>query len=99
MRFTIYHPKAPSETRQIIADYEEISSALADGFWTELTDAIAYAAELPERHHFDASGRQRSNLRRFPYHFFSEYSMIISALQLFAITVGVLSSGVADNKS
>jgi len=69
MRFTVYHPKVPSETRQIIADYEEISPALADGFWTELTDAIVYATEFPERHHFDASGRRRGNLKRFPYHF------------------------------
>ena len=69
MRFTVYHPKVPGEARQIIADYEEISPALADGFWTELTDAIAYATEFPGRHHFDASGRRRSNLKRFPYHF------------------------------
>lgn len=69
MRFVVYHPKVPSEVRQIIADYEEISTKLADGFWEELTDAITYATEFPERHHFDASGRRRSNLKRFPYHF------------------------------
>lgn len=69
MRKTIYHPEVPGEVRRIIADYEKISSKLADGFWDELTEAIAYATEFPERHHFDASGRRRSNLRRFPYHF------------------------------
>jgi len=69
MRLTVYHPKVPSEARQIIADYEKISPELADGFWEELTEAIAYATEFPERHHFDQSGRRKSNLKRFPYHF------------------------------
>lgn len=69
MRHTVYHPKVPGEARQIIADYEKISPMLADGFWEELTDAITHATEFPERHHFDASGRRRSNLKRFPYHF------------------------------
>ena len=68
MRHTVFHPKVPGEVRQIISDYEEISVKLADEFWTELTEAIVYATEFPKRHHFDASGRRRSNLNRFPYH-------------------------------
>ena len=69
MRHAVYHPKVPGEARQIVSDYEEISPQLGDEFWAELTDAIIYATEFPERHHFDASGRRRSNLKRFPYHF------------------------------
>lgn len=69
MRYATYHPQLPSEARQIVADYEDISPKLGDEFWTELTNAIAYATEFPERRHFDASGRRRSNLQRFPYHF------------------------------
>lgn len=69
MRHAEYHPKVPGEVRRIVADYERISSDLADGFWSELTQEISYATEFPERHHFDASGRRRSNLKRFPYHF------------------------------
>ena len=69
MRSTVYHPKVPGEVRQIIADYDLISSQLADAFWNELVNAITYATEFPERHHLDISGRRRSNLKRFPYHF------------------------------
>jgi plasmid stabilization system protein ParE len=69
MRQTTYHPKVPSEVREIVEDYESISERLADDFWTELTTAISFASEHPERHHFDASGRRRYNLTRFPYHF------------------------------
>lgn len=64
-----YHPKVPAEVRQIIGYYEEISPILADDFWAELNDAIEYARSFPERHHFDQSGRRRSNLKKFPYHF------------------------------
>ena len=69
MRYTEYHPKVPGEVRQIVADYDGISPSLANGFWSELMQAITYATECPERHHFDVSGRRRSNLKRFPYHF------------------------------
>jgi len=68
MRSTVYHPKVPGEVRQIIEDYDLISPKLADDFWDELIDAIDYATKFPERHHYDASGRRRSNLKRFPYH-------------------------------
>jgi len=69
MRATVYHPKVPDEVRQIIADYDSIASQLGDAFWDELINAIAYATEFPERHHLDISGRRRTNLKRFPYHF------------------------------
>ena len=69
MRSTVYHPKVPKEVREIVAHYEQISPKLADEFWSELLAAIDYATEYPERHHFDLSGRRRSNLTQFPYHF------------------------------
>lgn len=69
MREVIYHPKVPTEAREALAYYEEISPKLADEFWEDLTEAIAYARRFPERHHFDHRGRRRSNLEKFPYHF------------------------------
>lgn len=69
MRIITYHPNVPKEVRDVVAHYEGVSSKLADDFWDELLRAIDYAAAFPERHHFDASGRRRSNLQRFPYHF------------------------------
>ncbi len=69
MRTIRYHPKVPAEVREILAYYEGISAALADEFWSELGEALRYAQEHPKRHHFDPSGRRRSNLRIFPYHF------------------------------
>lgn len=69
MRFPVYHPCVPSEVRKVVEYYEEISPKLADEFWIELTEAIDYATEHPEHHHFDPTGFRRSNLKRFPYHF------------------------------
>lgn len=42
---------------------------LADAFWVELTEAFDCARRFPERQHSDSSGRRRSNLKTFPYHF------------------------------
>ena len=64
-----YHPEMQKEVREILSFYSEISERLADDFWDELSEAVEYARQYPERHHFDASGRRRSNLSRFPYHF------------------------------
>jgi len=69
MRIVVYHPRVPSEVREVIDYYDEISPRLADEFWAELTEAIDYAREFSEHHHFDPSGFRRSNLERFPYHF------------------------------
>ena len=69
MRRVVYHPKVPSEVREIMAYYEGIGEQLAIDFWNELLELIEYAKAYPERHHFDPSGRRRSNLQRFPYHF------------------------------
>ena len=75
MRETYYHPLVPAEVRQFVNYYEDRSSSLADEFWNELKEAIVYASRFPERHHFDASGRRRSNLKKFPFHFlFRVYS-------------------------
>ena len=69
MREVVYHPKVPTEVRAFLKYYDEISPDLGDLFWKELIDAIEYAREYPERHHFDRTGRRRSNLNRFPVHF------------------------------
>ena len=68
MRAVVYHPKVPAEVRAFLDHYDAISSDLGDSFWQELTEAIDYAREHPERHHFDRTGRRRSNLKRFPIH-------------------------------
>ena len=65
-----YHPKVPSEVREIYDYYYDISEELGEDFWDRLIAAIDYAAEFPERHHYDLeTKRRRSNLNRFPYHF------------------------------
>lgn len=64
-----YHPSVQKELLEILGFYSQISGQLADDFWSELTEAVEYARQFPERHHFDASGRRRNNLSRFPYHF------------------------------
>ena len=47
----------------------------ATSFWDELNSFIQRAASDPQRFHFEAQGRRRVNLRRFPYHFlFQEIS-------------------------
>jgi hypothetical protein len=68
MRTIIYHPKVPAEVRSFLDHYDAISTDLGGSFWHELTEAISYAREYPERHHFDHTGRRRSNLKRFPIH-------------------------------
>ena len=69
MREVVYHPKVPKEVRAFLDHYDAISPDLGDSFWSELTDAVEYARNFPERHHFDRTGRRRSNLKRFPIHF------------------------------
>jgi len=64
-----YHAAVQGELLDILDHYGRISSELADDFWTDLNEAIEYARCYPTRHHFDASGRRRCNLKRFPYHF------------------------------
>ena len=68
-RDVLYHSAVQAEIREILDYYEGISGRLADEFWEELTNAFEHARRFPERHHFDSSGRRRSNLSRFPYHF------------------------------
>jgi len=69
MKPVFYHPCVPTEAREAYQHYLEISKHLAEGFWSELTEAIKDASSFPELHHFDPSGYRRSNLKRFPYHF------------------------------
>jgi plasmid stabilization system protein ParE len=69
MREVEYHPKVPAEVQAFLEYYEAISPKLGDAFWLELSEAIERARDYPERHHFDRTGRRRSNLKRFPVHF------------------------------
>ena len=68
-REILYHSAVQKEILEILDYYKAISERLADDFWEELTDAFEYAKTFPKRHHFDPSGRRRSNLKKFPYHF------------------------------
>ena len=68
-REILYHSAIKGEIREILDYYESISEQLANDFWADLTEAFDYARRYPERHHFDSSGRRRSNLKKFPYHF------------------------------
>ncbi len=70
MRKVVYHPRVPSEVREILTYYEGISQELGDRFWNDLLAAIDSAASHPERHHFDliGAGLRRSKLQDFPIH-------------------------------
>lgn len=69
MKRVVYHPKVPTEVLSFLEHYDSISPELGNSFWLELNEAIEYARDFPERHHFDHTGRRRSNLNRFPIHF------------------------------
>ncbi len=72
MKPLIIHPRAARDAQEIAATYSEVSGELRDQFWKEIDDAIDYIERYPERHHYDPSGRRRSNLKRFPYHILFE---------------------------
>ena len=40
MRSVVYHPRVPSEIREINDYYDQIDPALANEFWEELLGAI-----------------------------------------------------------
>ena len=68
-REILYHSAIQGELREILNHYSSIFEALADDFWDEITSAFHDAQRFLERHHFDPSGRRRSNMKRFPFHF------------------------------
>jgi plasmid stabilization system protein ParE len=70
MKPLLIHPKAAKDAREIAAMYAEISDELCAKFWKEIDDAIDCIEQYPERHHYDPSGRRRSNLQRFHIIFF-----------------------------
>jgi toxin ParE1/3/4 len=72
MKPLIFHPRAAKDAREIAAKYADISDELRDKFWKEIDAAIDCIEQYPERHHYDPSGRRRSNLKRFPYHILFE---------------------------
>jgi len=63
MKPLLIHPRAAKDARDIVAKYAEVSKGLCDQFWIEIDDAIEYIEHYPERHHYDPSGRRRSNLK------------------------------------
>ena len=71
MKPAVYHPRVPSEARELVEYYDDISTELGNRFWRELIAAIEHAQEHPEMHHFDylGVGLRRSNLKKFPVHF------------------------------
>ncbi len=68
-REILFHTAIQREIREILSYYDDVSSTLADDFWSELNKAFEYARQFPERQHFDQGGRRRVNLKKFPYHF------------------------------
>ncbi len=64
----IFHPAAAKDARKIASRYESISEKLVGQFWDEFDEAIERIALFPERHHYDASGLRRFNLKKFPFH-------------------------------
>ncbi len=63
-----YHPLVAPEVQEFAEYYRAISGKLETRFRSELLKAIGSARDFPERHHFDASGLRRVNLKRFPVH-------------------------------
>jgi plasmid stabilization system protein ParE len=67
MKPLVIHPRAAKDARDIAAKYAEASDELRDQFWEEVDQAINHIERYPERHHYDPSGKRRSNLEKFPY--------------------------------
>lgn len=72
MKPLVIHPRAAKDARDIAAKYAEVSDELRDQFWEEMDLAIDQIERYPERHHYDPSGKRRSNLEKFPYHILFE---------------------------
>ncbi|GAB5559846.1 MAG: hypothetical protein SynsKO_14930 [Synoicihabitans sp.] len=77
-REILFHTAVQRDIRNILEYYEAKSGSLADTLWTELTEAFEYARQFPERHHFDPSGRRRSNLNGFPITSYSGHTTLRS---------------------
>ncbi len=67
-----FHPEAKDDIKTIAETYADVSDYLHERFWIELESAVQRIGEFPGRHHFDASGYRRSNLKKFPYHILFE---------------------------
>jgi len=66
------HPLAVKDVREIGQRYLAITEELYDRFWEELDSALEMIDSHPEPHHFDRSGKRRSNLKKFPFHILFE---------------------------
>lgn len=58
------HPLAVKDVKEIGQRYLAISEELYDRFWEELDSALEMIDSHPEHHHFDRSGKRRSNLKK-----------------------------------
>lgn len=65
----VFHPDVQQDVSRILRHYVQINPRLGDEFWAELMAYVERAADAPHRFHFDANGRRRVNLKRFPYRF------------------------------
>ena len=72
MKPLIIHPRAAKDDREIAVKYADVSDDLCVQFWKELDDAIDFIERYQEIHHYDPTGRRRSNLKKFPYHILFE---------------------------
>jgi hypothetical protein len=85
----VYHPAVQSDVSKILRHYDGINARLGDEFWSELNSFIAQAAANPQRFHFEARGRRRVNLKRFPIISFSAKSPAAFVSQLSDIITGI----------
>ncbi len=77
----VYHPDVQKDVSKILHHYDRINPRLGDEFWAEVNSFIAKAVENPGRFHFEAPGRRRVNLHRFPIHFlFREIPFVMCAI-------------------
>ena len=67
-----YHPNVRRDLDEATQYYSQAGEKLANDFWSEITVALEEIRRFPTRHHFDASGLRRKNLKRFPYHILFE---------------------------
>jgi hypothetical protein len=75
------HLLAAKDALKITDKYLAISERLGTRFWDEVDEALDAIEANPTRHHFDASGLRRTNLRKFPYHvLFEEHLDVIRVL-------------------
>ena len=86
----VLHPKVYSDIDEIMGYYERVATpGLAEEFYTELRYFMTKAADKPESFSIREGDIRRANLRRFPYHFYSESLVTKSEFSSSAITIDI----------